>query len=85
MGESTARPRPARARSNYKQIKLVVTEQPGLYCSVRVSMKRLESDWQDTDVLIVDEARLDHPIETTEDVVALVITLLQRNLLPGIG
>lgn len=73
-----------RARSDYRQVRLTVTDSPSGDWQVMLSMKPKFADWTTAHILdswIVDNGGR---ILTPEDaVVAAVISLSERNLLPG--
>lgn len=73
-----------RARSDYRQVRLTVTDSPTGDWQVVLSMKPKYADWSTTHVLDMWTVANGGSIRTPEDaVVAAVVSLSERNLLPG--
>lgn len=74
-----------RAASNYKQLRLQLTEEAGGRVSVSLYVKPLNVEWTQRHCLqrwTVTNAR---PIETLEDALSVCVSLLEEDMLPGIG
>lgn len=73
-----------RARSEYRQVRLTVTDSPGGDWQVMLSMKPRGAEWSVSHVLDAWVVENGGAIRTPEDaVVAAVVSLSERNLLPG--
>lgn len=73
-----------RAKSDYRQVRLTVTDSPSGHWQVMLSMKPKYAEW--TTAHVIDSWVVDNGghIRTPEDaVVAAVVSLSERNLLPG--
>lgn len=78
-----------KARSNYKQVRVTLTEQrdverPGrVRVSVRVAVKPLNDEWQMRHTILVTEAADLAPLASLEDVYAALLEFLAAPPLPG--
>lgn len=70
------------ARSLYRQIRLTCTQESGGRVSYSISAKGLNDAWSEHTVIVRDHVRLDERLETTEDVVRLLLIVLSEQLLP---
>jgi len=76
---------PPRAASRYKQVRLQFTEEAGGRVSVSLYVKPLNQEWSEHQCLRRWSRRVDGPLETFEDALSLLVSLLEEDLLPGIG
>lgn len=80
---------PPRARSNYKQVRITLTEQrdvahPGrVAVSVRVSVKPLNEEWTFRHVVLTTTAADLAPLATLQEVYAALLEVLAAPPLPG--
>lgn len=73
-----------RARSEYRQVRLTVTDSPTGDWQVLLSLKPRHADWTTAHILDAWVVEQGGRILTPEDaVVAAVVSLSERNLLPG--
>lgn len=82
---SPNRDQPAKARSNYRQVRLTFTAEIGGMLSYSIYAKPLNAQWNEHHVLVRDHLSNCPMPETTEDVFRILIRILDDNLLPGIG
>lgn len=76
---------PPRAASRYKQVRLQFTEEAGGRVSASLYVKPLNAEWTQQHVVRRWQRQLDGPLETFEDVMGLMVSMLDEDLLPGIG
>lgn len=74
-----------RAASRYKQVRLQFTEEAGGRVSASLYVKPLGSEWSEHHVQRRWSRVLSGPLDTFEDVMSLMVTMLEEDLLPGIG
>lgn len=75
----------AKARSNYRQVRLTFTAEIGGVLSYSIYAKPLNARWDEHHVLVRDHVR-DVPVpESIEDVIRALIRILEDQTLPGIG
>jgi len=78
-----------KARSNYKQVRVTLTEQrdtehPGrVMVSVRVHVKPLEVQWHEQHVVLTTTARDLPPLATLNEVYGALLEVLAAPPLPG--
>lgn len=78
-----------RAASNYKQVRVTLTEsrdveRPGrVRCDVRVMVKPLNTEWHMRHTILVTSAADLAPLATLEDVYAALLEFLAAPPLPG--
>lgn len=73
------------ARSNYRQIKLLVTQHSNGRLDYRLYGKKLEDGWQERHALVVDSLSVGpKALLTIEDVVECLLAVLREQTLPGI-
>ena len=73
------------ALSRYRQVRVTLTQELSGRVSYSVYAKPLNATWQEQHCMV--RHAMDHapvPLLTTEDVIGLLVTLLQQELLPGI-
>lgn len=74
-------PKP-RALSRYRQVRLTFTQEIGGRCSYSIYAKGLQDGWNEHQVLVRDVVTINAPLNSTEDVVAALIIVLEEQLLP---
>jgi len=72
----------ARAGSNYKQIRITLTEERGGRFTARCMVKPLAAEWSQKHVFWHRQGQLKEPLNTTSDVYALLLDLLCEPSLP---
>lgn len=75
----------ARAASNYKQLRLQMTEEAGGRCSVSLYVKPINVEWSQHHVVARWVVKRHEPIQTLEDALSVCVALLESDMLPGIG
>lgn len=71
-----------RARSNYRQLRLTITQETSGLTTYRLHGKDYEDDW-DTRTLLLHGTIVHHEtIDTLEDGISLLMGVLQAQLLP---
>lgn len=74
-----------RAASNYKQLRLQMTEEAGGRVSVSLYVKPVNVDWTQRHCVQRWVVKQHEPIETLEDAISVCVALLESDMLPGIG
>lgn len=74
-----------KAASNYKQLRLQMTEEAGGRVSVSLYVKPLNAAWTEHHCLQRWTVRRLEPIHTLEDALSVCVALLESDMLPGIG
>lgn len=70
------------AKSNYAQIKVTCTVHPNLRVSYRISAKGYREEWTERAVIVADSVLINTLPRQPEDVLALMIQILQEQMLP---
>lgn len=77
-------PPPPRARSRYRQLKLLVTQQQAGRLDYRIYAKPIEGGWDERQLIVSDSVDVGPlPLASTEDCVHALILILREQLLPG--
>lgn len=74
-------PKP-KARSLYRQVRLTFTQEVGGRLSYSIGAKGLNDQWDQHTVLIRDSVVYPGPLDSTEDVVAALMSILAEQFLP---
>lgn len=72
----------ARAVSEYRQIRLTLTQERSGLVTWRLHGKHYQDDWDDHSLLLHGEIVHHEEIESTEDAISLCLGVLQSALLP---
>ena len=70
------------ARSLYRQVRITCTQESGGRVSYSIYAKGLNQAWSEHQCLVRDQITLDERLETTEDVVRMLLIVLSEQLLP---
>lgn len=73
------------AQSNYRQVRVTVTQEINGNLSYRVYAKRLQDGWQERHCIASGAVHYDAPIQSIEDALSAAIFAIQDQMLPGIG
>ena len=76
---------PPRAASRYKQVRLQFTEEAGGRLSVSLYVKPLNQEWTEHNCIMRWSRMHEAPLETLEDALSVLVSLLEEDMLPGIG
>lgn len=72
----------ARARSNYRQIRLTLTHERGDLVSYSIMAKPYDVEWHQRQVIVRDHVKGQPAPESFEDVIRLLLVVLSEQLLP---
>lgn len=72
----------APARSNYRQVRLTITEEQGGRLTVRVLLKRPQDNWSVRDVIWTHRWRVTAPTPHWVDLLEEVAETVRREMLP---
>jgi hypothetical protein len=71
-----------RARSDYRQFRLTLTQETSGLVTYRLHGKGYEDDWNDLGLLLMGHTTHHDPIETTEQAIGLIQGVLESHELP---
>lgn len=71
--------------SNYRQIRLTITQESSGVLSFRMLAKRLEDGWAERHLVAQGRVPYERPILSSEDAMEATLRVIREQFLPGIG
>lgn len=71
--------------SNYRQVRLTITQESSGRLSFRIMGKPLNADWKEQHLMAQGTVPYERPILSSEDAMEATLRVIREQFLPGIG